>query len=1086
MVLQRTFPILILMMIAVFQIAAGEPDENPGEVALRKLQVAPGLKASLFAMEPDVTNPVGIWVDDLGRVFLAETRRYNTAALYVKQHPLWYFDDLACRKVEDRLDVARKFMGERFGVLSEKSEVVRLLEDRTGTGRADRSVVFAEGFNSPADGVASGVLVRGNDVWLTNVPRLWKLRDTNGDGSADERAVLQDGYGVRFGNSGHDLHGLVQGPDGKLYFSMGDRGMHVEKEGKVFAYPDTGTVLRCELDGSNFEVFAYGLRNPQGLGFDDYGNLWTGDNNADVGDEARWVHVLEGGDSGWRTGFQYASDPWEHIPIKAGQFLVNFRGSLWMTENLWKGEAPYTVPPSGFVSRGPCGLTSYPGTGLSDRYKNYFFLCDFPGGIHAFGLKPKGASYEIDDLHKFLWECWPTDAKFGPDGQLYVCDWVHGFPMTGKGRVFRVSEPAQSGSAIVLETKRLLKEGMAQRAVGELAALLAHKDRRVRLEAQFELAKRKESSAFESTLKNGTTQLARIHAIWGLGQIGRGAVLVPLMQDTDAEIRAQACRVLGDLRSKESANGLIARLKDTHPRVRLCAAIALGRVGASDALAPLLEFFREKENGDGFLRHAGVMGLVGSGDVKRLLDAARDPSPAVRMGVLLALRRLESDEIRIFLKDADPALVLEAARAINDVPIAGGMESLASLVDQPGIPDGALLRAINANFRIGTTREAERLAQLALRKDAPANLRAEALAALGAWGNPSGRDRVASVWRPLPPREAKTAIAVLQPHVFSLLDDPGDEVRIAMARVAAGYRFEATGSALQRISRDTTLRAPVRIEAIRAMMKLHSAGLEETVGVLVSDSDADIRKESIALVPQLKRPEAAEALVRLALSESGDDIRQAAIAALGRIPGEASERALGSLFEQLISGKLKLSLALDVLDAVRNKTAFTEKLAKYEAGISEDDPVAAYLVARDGGDPLRGKRVFLDHAGVACMRCHKVGKDGGEVGPPLSIVGKQHTRQEILESIVIPNKVIVEGYGQELISTRGDGVKIGRVKSEDENAVLLVLADATEVRIAKSDIRKRKPALSAMPEDLAKMLSKRELRDLVAYLASLK
>src|SRR5690606_38812458 len=139
-----------------------------------------------------------------------------------------------------------------------------------GDRKADQSTVFAEEFNTAADGIASGVLVRGDDVYLANIPNLWLLRDTNGDGVADERRSLHYGYGVRVGFLGHDLHGLIMGPDGRIYFSIGDRGSSVEVDGKVIGNADTGTVFRCNPDGTGLEVFAMGLRNPQELAFDQY------------------------------------------------------------------------------------------------------------------------------------------------------------------------------------------------------------------------------------------------------------------------------------------------------------------------------------------------------------------------------------------------------------------------------------------------------------------------------------------------------------------------------------------------------------------------------------------------------------------------------------------------------------------------------------------------------------------------------------------------------------------------------------------------------------------------------------------------
>jgi quinoprotein glucose dehydrogenase len=117
----------------------------------------------------------------------------------------------------------------------------------------------------------------------------WRFQDSNGDGKSDAKEKLLSGFGVKFAFRGHDMHGLRFGPDGKLYFSIGDRGLNVKsKEGRQWEVSDTGGILRCNPDGTEFEVFATGVRNPQELAFDELGNLFTGDNNSDAGDRARF------------------------------------------------------------------------------------------------------------------------------------------------------------------------------------------------------------------------------------------------------------------------------------------------------------------------------------------------------------------------------------------------------------------------------------------------------------------------------------------------------------------------------------------------------------------------------------------------------------------------------------------------------------------------------------------------------------------------------------------------------------------------------------------------------------------------------
>lgn len=1021
------------------------------ELALRKLRPAAGLRVGLYAAEPKVANPVGIAVDERGRVFVAETRRYNTSALYIVRHGEVYFEDLACRTTEDRLAVSRKLLGADAGRLEKDSEVVRLLEDTDGDGRADRAEVFAEDFRSMLDGVASGVLARGDTVWLANVPNLWALR-------GKERKILSSGYGVRFGNSGHDLHGLVFGPDGKIYFSMGDRGLNV---GRI-ALPDEGAVLRCNPDGSDLELFARGLRNPQGLAFDAQGNLWTCDNNADMGDAARWLWVVEGGDYGWRVGYQYATDPWAAEVIPKGPRLRIRRESPWMEERLWEGKAPYVLPPVGYVTAGPCGIDFYPGTGLGERYEGHFFVCDFAFGVYSLAVRPKGSSFELVDVDRFLWGCWPTDAKFGPDGALYVADWLEGFPMKGKGRIYRVYDPAAKPS----DARAILEGGMSRRPAGELARLLGHPNLVVRREAQFELVARKDAGTLKTVTASGASP-ARLHALWGLGQLGDDGAIAPLLKDPEPEVRAQAARL-----ARGDFEALRRLLDDPSPRVRFYAAPSAGRAGRGRAVAPLLEF-AAKSGDDPFLRHAAVLGLVEAGDHEGLLRAAGDPSVAVRRAVLLALRRMERPEIARFLKDGDPAIVLEAARAINDVPIPEALPALAELLLDPARPPTAALRALNAAWRTGRVKA---VAEYAARAESP-----EAVRALGAWGHPSGRDRVVGAWRPLAPRDpgpAREAFERVAPRLFG----GPEEVRVAAVRAAVDLQAAGAAERAGELFRDRAASSRVRAAAFGELLRI---GRTEAVAEAAEDPDSEVRRLGIRHAGRLGAERAAP-LLRKAALEGPLGVRQAAAGALGQLGGPEADRVLETLLDELVQGKLPRGLHLEVLEAAGRRAATRGRVSAYDGARAKEGPLAPYRETLEGGDPAEGRKIFYERATVACLRCHKVGGTGGEVGPPLDKVGGERTREELLESILFPNKVIAQGFGQEILKTTSDEVEVGRVRSETADEIVLVRADGTERRLAKRDVQLRKPGLSAMPEDLAKSLSKRDLRDLIAFLASLK
>ena len=138
-----------------------------------------------------------------------------------------------------------------------------------------------------------------------------------------------------------------------------------------------------------------------------------------------------------------------------------------------------------------------------------------------------------------------------------------------------------------------------------------------------------------------------------------------------------------------------------------------------------------------------------------------------------------------------------------------------------------------------------------------------------------------------------------------------------------------------------------------------------------------------------------------------------------------------------------------------------------------------------GGDAERGRKVFLENSRLECTRCHKANGGGGTAGPDLSKVATRHTRETLLESLLVPDAKIASGFGTvSLILTNGKTVA-GVIKSETPQRMTLVTAENQELQIPLADIDERSPPKSAMPT-VGPHLDLRELRDLIEYLASLK
>lgn len=505
---------------------------KPASEEVRRFSVATGLEASVFAAEPMVRNPTDCDVDERGRVWITEGVNYRSTF-------------------------------QKWGILQPAGDRIVVLEDTNHDGTADLETVF---YQDPSINAALGLCVLGNKVIVSDSPNVFILTDTDGDGKADHRELLFTGIGGK--DHDHGVHAFVFGPDGKLYFNMGNEGKQLavplSREvplhgdiGKVPSQPVVdlagnevnnhgkpyrmGMVFRCNLDGSEVETLAWNFRNNYEVAVDSFGTLWQSDNDDDGNRGVRINYVMEFGNYGYSDEMTGAgwSDGWNQAKAKGAKEDVK-------VFHEWHQYDPGVVPNLLHTGGGsPTGLAIYEGRLLPAEFRNQMIHCDAgPRVVRAYPVQPEGAGYKADLKNILSTEdTWfrPSDVCVAPDGSLLVADWndagVGGHNMadhkleTMTGRVYRV---APTGSRWVAPQLNL------QTPAGCVAAL---------------------QSPNQATRYQAWT---RLHALQGKAE----RELVKLWKSDDARMRARALQLLARLPGKEKQY-VQAALKDRDPDLRI-------------------------------------------------------------------------------------------------------------------------------------------------------------------------------------------------------------------------------------------------------------------------------------------------------------------------------------------------------------------------------------------------------------------------------------------------------------------------------------------------------------------------------------
>lgn len=810
-------------------------------------KVPEGFAAELIYQPPDVEHPSVVTCDPAGNLYVGE----------------------------DPMDMR--------GPTKSEFDRVLLLKFDPQTGKPTRTV-YCEKLAA-----VFGLVWHEGWLYVMHAPHYSRFRDADGDGVAEVREDLATGFGPPagiYGFNDHIVTGTRMGLDGWIYVSVGDKGIPkaVGKDQSTITL-EGGGVVRMRPDGTRLEVFSSGTRNHLDVAMDSLDNIFTYDNTDDgLGWWTRFTHHVQTGYYGYP--YDYLTRPERHLPR-----IAEFGGGS------------------------PVGAACYCEAAWPQKYRDAAFHCEWgKRKIQVFYPKPSGATFtaEMEDfmIPEAGSEFRPQDLCFSPDGKwMYVADWNFGGWVKPDvvGRLYRVrytgtdvpAEPARATDADPLP-KQLIS--------------LGHPARSERERAQHKLIRDGQASIAPVTalLADGKSpKLARVHAIWtlyGLFEAAQGydpqPAYIEALQSAEPDVRAQAARALGLIRSRTATVAFVAALRDADPKVRLQAAVALGYLG-DKAAAPAL--FQALTESDPFARFAMVQALRSINDWAAATGTLVDsPDANARAAARLALTGVY---------DVKAVEVLaQAALSAMKLPIEERVSAFETLTE-------VHLQADPYVTGWWGTRPAANPPKRP-KKNAWDGTPVVAAAIGAGLTSPEARLRSAAA--------RAIRLAPSDPHRTRLrtlaTDDPEEAVRLAAIETLGEWRDEPANDFLSKLAVDRTSSDALRLAAVKAMT---SIGSKSSIGKLVeiakaSDSSADLVALALDALGKLKDPQAAE-IAESRLADARADVRVRAIAALAATRGAAAAKSITPLLKDRDMAVKQAAIA--ALESLKSKDAVPELIA---------------------------------------------------------------------------------------------------------------------------------------------------------------
>jgi putative membrane-bound dehydrogenase-like protein len=644
----------------------------------------PRLVFELVAKEPRIVTPTGMAIDSRGRLFVIESHTHFRPKDYA----------------------------------GPPADRIRLFEDAGADGKFSEVRTFFEGTRM----TMSLAFARDGSLFVASRSAIYRLEDRDSDGRADgEAATRVPAPIVRLETPGdyphNGLSGFAFDTQDRVYFGLGENlGADYKLRGSdgttLSGGGEGGNIYCCRPNGSGLERIATGFWNPFHLTFDAFGQLFAVDNDPDSRPPCRLLHIVEGGDYGYR-------------------FRNGRKGLHPFTA--WNGELPGTLPMVAGTGEAPCGVLSYQADNLPPEYRGSLLVTSWGDHrIERYRLQPQGASFRavMEPVVTGGEDFRPVAIAQAPDGSLFFTDWVDkSYDLHGKGRIWRLRSasprPGKSEHVLSAETRSMSVSPAIARAEmlrhqadpSQEKALLEAIDSDDPFLQQAAREGLKRSLPRAELIKlardpSPSRRLAALLLVRDMGGHDALSLVSGLLDDPDPSIQFAAIQWVGEERLAEHRPRLLRVLSsETSSRQVFEAALA-----ALELLDARKRTPREEVSGEDYI--AALLTAPGTTEatLRRAVRMLRPDHPA------LTLERL-----RPLLRSSDELNRLEAVKTLGASPLPQRFGILDRIAEDPhaAVP-------IRAWAALGLADDAQHQKSrlLALAAEGPGSIRHEAIRSL--------------------------------------------------------------------------------------------------------------------------------------------------------------------------------------------------------------------------------------------------------------------------------------------------------------------------------------------------------------------